>query len=132
MRVAAHIFDTPEGEHPLIFKKGNVKKWITATDLEYLTLIMIYAMLRQAWEKNVLVIGLIKDMAAAEMIKTIIPILEQSGKIHFVNKLPNLSNDRMLLQVYSVMNANSVNTPWKTFEFDACFRTIAPIQSKLK
>jgi hypothetical protein len=130
MRVAAHIFDTPEGEHPLIYKKGNVKKWITATDLEYLTLIMIYGIVRQAWERNVLVIGLIKDMAAAEMIKTIIPILEQSGKIHFVNKLPNLSNDRMLLQVYSVMNANSVNTPWKTFEFDACFRTIAPIQSK--
>lgn len=130
MRVAGHIFDTPEGEHPLIFKKDDVKKWITATDLEYLTLIMIYAMLRQAWEKNVLVIGLIKDMAAAEMIKTIIPILEQSGKIHFVDKLPNLSSDRMLLQVYSIMNANSVKTPWKTFEFDACFRTIAPIQSK--
>ena len=62
------------------------------------------------------------------MIKTIIPILERSEKFHCVNKLPDLSNDRMLLQVYSVMNANSVNTPWKTFEFDVV-QNIAPIQS---
>ena len=31
---------------------------------------MIYALLRLAWEKNILVIGLVKDIAAAEMIKT--------------------------------------------------------------
>ncbi len=65
------------------------------------------------------------------MIKSIIPILEQSGKIHFEEKQPDLSNDRTLLQVYSVINANSVRTPWKSFEFDACFRTIAPTQSKI-
>ena len=68
-----HIFDTPDGKHPLIFeepsdgnnKKGNTvnKKWITSADLEYMTLIMIYALVRLAWEKNVLIMGLIKDTA---------------------------------------------------------------------
>ena len=43
------------------------KKWITSSDLEYMTLVMIYALLRIAWEKNVLVIGLIKDTAASEL-----------------------------------------------------------------
>ena len=32
-----------------------------------MTLVMIYSLLRLAWEKNVLVIGLIKDSAAAEL-----------------------------------------------------------------
>ena len=35
--------------------------------LEYMTLVMIYALLRQAWERNILVIGLIKDTNASEL-----------------------------------------------------------------
>ena len=34
---------------------------------------------------------------------------------------------RQLLQISSVMNGQFVKTPWRTFEFDACFRTITPI-----
>ena len=41
---------------------------------------MIYALLRLAWEKNVLIIGLVKDIAAAELIKTVIPLLENTEK----------------------------------------------------
>ena len=46
-----------------------------------MTLVMIYSLLRLAWEKNVLVIGLIKDSAAAELTKTIVPILQNAHKI---------------------------------------------------
>jgi hypothetical protein len=72
LKVGQHIFETPVGQHPLIYeisksedangdKNENIKKWITSDDIEYMTLVMIYALLRQAWEKNILVIGLIKD-----------------------------------------------------------------------
>lgn len=127
IKLADHIFDTPQGEHPLVFKKNGVKKWITTYDVEYLTLMMIYALVRLAWEKHILVLGIIKDMAAAELIKTVIPILERNDNIKFKNTLPKFSNDRMLLQCNSVINADFVKTPWKTFEFDACFRTMAPV-----
>jgi hypothetical protein len=130
IKLADHIFDTPLGEHPLLFKKDGVKKWITTYDVEYLTLMMIYGLVRFAWEKNILIIGMIKDMAAAELIKTVIPILEANGDINFTNTLPKFSNDRMLLQCNSIINAKSVKTPWKTFEFDACFRTMAPIREE--
>ena len=30
-----------------------------------------------------------------------------------------------LLQTYSVVEGSSIKTPWRTFEFDACFRTMA-------
>jgi len=132
VKLADHIFDTPLGEHPLLFNYDDgVKKWITTYDVEYLTLMMIYSLVRLAWEKNVLIIGMIKDMAAAELIKTIIPILEANGDINFKHHLPKFSNDRMLLQCNSVINANSVKTPWKTFEFDSCFRTMALDREKL-
>ena len=142
MKVAKHIFDTPEGEHPLIYEdestdgsNGKKKRWITSTDLEYMTLVMIYSLLRLAWEKNVLIIGLIKDSAAAELTKTIVPILQNAHKISILGndtgggtiQLPVFNSDKQLLQTSSVVNGQFVKTPWRTFEFDACFRTMAPI-----
>ena len=35
--------------------------------------------LQCAWEKNILVIGIIKDISSAEMMKTVIPILKVLG-----------------------------------------------------
>jgi hypothetical protein len=132
VKMADHIFDTPLGEHPLVVKKDGINKWITTYDVEYLTLMMIYSLVRLAWEKHILILGIIKDMAAAELIKTVIPILESNDNVKFKNKLPKFSNDRMLLQCNSVINAKFVNTPWKTFEFDACFRTMAPVIQEME
>jgi hypothetical protein len=144
MNVARHIFETPDGGHPLVYEdvmydnggvSGKDKRWVTSKDLEYMTLVMIYSLLRLAWEKNVLVIGLIKDSAAAELTKTIIPILQDAHKIHTlgndtgagIRRLPTFNSDKQLLQTSSVVNGESIRTPWRTVEFDACFRTIAPV-----
>ncbi|MGC1927362.1 MAG: hypothetical protein WA667_00175 [Candidatus Nitrosopolaris sp.] len=102
MKVGHHIFDTPDDKHPLIYENqsdGDVnkqKKWITSADLEFMALIMIYALVRLAWEKNVLVIGLIKDTAAAELTKTILPMLQNADKIKIggEGKLPNFNSDK--------------------------------------
>ena len=56
LQVAKHIFETPDNEHPLIYEISNGdKKWITSEDLEYMTLVILYALIRHAWEKNILV-----------------------------------------------------------------------------
>jgi hypothetical protein len=135
MKVAHHIFDTADGKHPLIYESDNkdntkTKKWVTSADLEYMTLIMIYALIRLAWEKNVLVIGLIKDIAAAELTKTVVPILQNAHKINISGlggKLPMFNTDKQLLQTSSIINGEFTKTPWRTFEFDSCFRTMAPV-----
>ncbi len=141
LKVGQHIFETPVGEHPLIYeisksdntkgdKNEKIKKWITSDDLEYMTLVMIYGLLRQAWERNILVIGLIKDTNASELIRSVTPILLNAGKMNIVSQLPSFNSDKQLLQTFSVVQGSSIKTPWKTFEFDACFRTIAPITSE--
>ena len=143
MKVGRHIFDTPEDKHPLRYEESTgglnkEKKWITSADLEYMTLIMIYALVRLAWEKNVLIIGLIKDTAAAELTKTIVPILQNAHKINIAGtgtaegRLPNFNTDKQLLQISSVINGQFVKTPWRTFEFDSCFRTISPVADENK
>lgn len=143
MNIARHIFETPTGRHPLIYEESSIssdtvngekiviknKKWITSSDLEYMTLVMIYALIRIAWEKNVLVIGLIKDTAASELLKVVVPILRTTHKIDINSDLPKFNSDKQLLQTYSVIEPESIKAPWRTFEFDACFRTVAPLLS---
>jgi hypothetical protein len=139
LKIANHIFEPHSDKHPLIYEEliasdstggtKTVKRWITATDLEYMTLVMVYALLRLAWEKNVLVIGLIKDTAASELIKTIVPLLKSAHKISIGSDLPRFNSDKQLLQSFSVIENKSIKAPWRTFEFDACFRTIVPDKS---
>jgi len=129
MEVCDHIFNTPANEHPLILSDPeNIRKtrWITVYDIDYLVLVMIYALLHAAWEKNILVIGIIKDISSAEMMKTVIPILQSTGMAALKSKLPSLNSDKSLLQTASIVNAESMAAPWRTFEFDACFRTVVP------
>jgi hypothetical protein len=129
MEVCDHIFNTPVNEHPLILSDpkdiGN-KRWITINDIDYLVLVMIYALLHAAWEKNILVIGIIKDVSAAEMTKTVIPLLQSAGMVSLNSKFPSLNSDKAFLQTASIVNAESMTAPWRTFEFDACFRTVVP------
>jgi hypothetical protein len=81
------------------------------------------------------IIRLIKDTAAAELTKTIVPILQNAHKINILGvegaagKLPNFNSDKQLLQTSNVINGEFVKTPWRTFEFDSCFRTIAHLGS---
>jgi hypothetical protein len=131
MEVCDHIFNTPTNEHPLILSdQENIGKtrWITVSDIDYLILVMIYALLHAAWEKNILVIGIIKDISAAEMVKTVVPILQSTGIIALKGKFPSLNSDKSFLQTASIVNAESMAAPWRTFEFDACFRTVVPPQ----
>jgi hypothetical protein len=99
-----------------------------------------------AWEKKVLLIGLIKDSTAAELTKTVIPVLQNANKIRKLGndlgdgivQFPKFNSDKQLLQTSSIVNSQSIKTPWRTFEFDACFRTMDPVSdaphnnSKLK
>ena len=77
-----------------------------------------------------LVVGLIKDVASGQVMKSVVPILQRAGKIKLSGGFPTFNSDKMLLQTSSVINAESTRAPWRTFEFDACFRTIAPVSDE--
>ena len=136
IKTCEHIFNTPSGEHPLVIDRSlsTVVEhyWVTVADIEYLVLIMIYALLRSAWEKNILVIGLIKDTGASEMNNVIIPLLANTKKIKIKsnNIIPKYGSDKMFLQTASIINSSDMQAPWNTLEFDSCFRTIIPISDR--
>ncbi len=128
LAVADHVFN-PKSEHPLRIKAGpdRTERWITADDLDYLVLILVLELTRRAWSEGVLPIGLTKDSAAAELVKSVVPLLRSSRAVELAHDLPNFNSDKMLLQTDSVVNAASVPTPWHTVDIDAAFRTMVPV-----
>lgn len=129
---ASHVFNPPAKEHPLSIKVDGQERWINTNDIDYLALIAIYAILRETWRRNILLIGIVKDTAANELVKTVLPILEESKVLNTDVPLPRFESDKMLLQANSIVNSREVTTPWRTFEYDVCFRTISPAQSNSK
>ena len=125
LAVSSHVFN-PSGGHPLFVPREGGGVWVTADDLDFLVLVFIQAILRLAWERNVLPIGFIKDTNASELVNSAIPILDGSRLVGDWAPLPDFRSDKMLLQTNSVVNAPMVPTPWHTFDFDASFRTMAP------
>ena len=126
LQLAEHIFNPGKG-HPLRIKRGEAEVWVTADDLDFLTLVLIREITRMAWTDRILPVGLTKDTSAFELINSVVPVLSASGAMTLGRRLPNFNSDKMLLQTNSVANCADVMTPWHTFEIDAAFRTIAPV-----
>ena len=124
--VASKIFSPKKDTHPLQLEIEGKELWITSDDLSYFTLITIYAILKEAWKRNILVLGIVKDTAASELTKAVIKVLENAKLLSFNTNLPPFNSDKMLLQTNSVVNTSTAHTPWRTFEYDVCFRTVSP------
>ncbi|MGI0081403.1 MAG: hypothetical protein ACRECH_17500, partial [Nitrososphaerales archaeon] len=132
LELANHIFHLQGKGHPLKVDNSKKDAWITAEDIDYLTLVMISALLLESWERNILLLGIVKDSAANELLKTVTPILKIAGLLNLSKQVPRFESDKMLLQSNSLVNNSTLLTPWRTFEYDVCFRTISPKESSKK
>lgn len=131
LKLTNHIFNPPKDGHPLKIKDSpsGGEIWLSWQDIDYLSLILITAILKECWQRNVLLLGIVKDSAANELVKTVIPILQDSGLVKKdTEDIERFESDTMLLQANSIVNSSILSCPWRTFEYDVCFRTISPIK----
>lgn len=127
-KLSEHVFETPPGEHPLIVKVGGEERWISSDDLDLSILYTVLALVRKAWERQALVIGLIKDTMACDLLRAVLPTLRNAGKIGGGRSAANFYfySDKATLQNFSVVCTDGPKCPWRTIEYDTCFRTIIP------
>ncbi len=131
LKMTDHIFNPPKDGHPLKMKDlpSGGEIWLSWQDIDYLSLILITAILKECWQRNVMLLGIVKDSAANELVKTVIPILQFSRLVKKdMNDVERFESDTMLLQANSIVNSSMLSCPWRTFEYDVCFRTISPIK----
>ncbi|MBC7120391.1 MAG: hypothetical protein H5T33_02240 [Candidatus Methanosuratus sp.] len=129
-KVAEHVFNPPQGEHPLILSGEGEDRWICSNDLDLVSLFITQGLLRNAWGRGVLLVGLVKDTMAYELIRSVSNVLSKTGKLGSMGSVPDFNSDKAVLQNYSVIEAQRLNAPWRTIEYDACFRTVIPEDGK--
>ncbi len=108
------------------YKVGD--RWLTTTDLSFLSLIALYLTMRKAWKNKTLLIGVAKDSSARDLKRQVIPVLDHVGVLkasyEHLNEVPD--TDRMILQWVSLLEHGSLEVPWATIEYDTAFKTVVP------
>lgn len=145
--IGNQIFDS-ENDPFTINKEINgerKKRWITTTDLAFLTLFAFYLLIEECWKNNVLLIGITKDTIARDFSNHLLPIGIENSLWNYEKKdLQTLIDgvdddgddtvysDRMLLQTISLMNRDSISVPWSIIEYDSAFVMTIPDLKKRK
>lgn len=107
-------------EHPLMF---NEEDWITTLDLNTINLYIIYSIMDKAVKMNKLIIGIIKDTNATDLMRSTIPYILNMKKIE-QKGIPRFRSDKALLSLISSVNYSKIKVPWRTIEYDSTMTTI--------
>ncbi len=103
-------------------------RWLTTTDLAFLSLMSLYLIIDAAWKNRTLLVGVAKDSSARDFKSQLLPVLNHVGR--FDKDLGRQGDvpdtDRMILQWVSLREYNKLKVPWATCEYDTAFKTIVP------
>ncbi|TFG99890.1 hypothetical protein E4H12_01145 [Candidatus Thorarchaeota archaeon] len=126
--VCGRLFSTdPEVSYEDRFKiKG---RWITTSDLAFLSLMSLYLTVEKCWENRILLVGVAKDTSARDLKRQVLPILNYVGRFKggFTDRREDTPDtDRMILQWISLHERDNLKVPWASVEYDTAFKTIVP------
>ena len=126
--VCGRLFSTdPEVGYEDRFKING--RWLTTSDLAFLSLISLYMTVEQCWENRILLVGVAKDTAARDLKRQVLPVLNYVGRFKggFTDRREDTPDtDRMILQWISLHEREQLKVPWASVEYDTAFKTIVP------
>ncbi|UCE11806.1 MAG: hypothetical protein JSW61_07705 [Candidatus Thorarchaeota archaeon] len=104
-------------------------RWLTTTDLAFLSLASLFLMMTKCWKNRTLLVGVAKDSSARDLRRQLLPVLNHVGL--FEGSFSDYSEDtpdtdRMILQWVSMQERDKLAIPWATCEYDTAFKTIVP------
>jgi hypothetical protein len=117
-KLVSRIFGKSK-EYPLLLGEN---RWITILDLSALNLFTLLNLLGQAVAKKVLIIGIAKDTSATDFVRSLLPaLLSAKRPMKSSPAVPRLHSDKAFLTMYSTINFQKLQTPWRTIEYDYSF-----------
>jgi len=126
--VCGRIFSTdPNVSYDDRFKING--RWLTTSDLAFLSLMSLYLTIEDCWEKQILLVGVAKDTSARDLKRQVLPVLNYVGRFKggFTDRREDTPDtDRMILQWVSLREREKLKVPWATVEYDTAFKTIVP------
>ena len=122
-----------------LFYKKNVNalmydgKWMSLTDIDFISNVLLRRICEIAWEKRVLLIGVVKDSYSKYFIRNYLGV-GRIGEIYKDYELKEIVNllwsDRLTFE--SLVEYDSkINVPVSTIEYDSIFLTVFPGTKKM-
>jgi hypothetical protein len=124
------MFEEKAGRNPMRVHKNGDWHWLTTQDMAFLTLFTLNILVEECWRRSILLVGITKDTAARDLKNHVLPVLVSNGvwksnlSQQDLSQAPN--TDRMLLQMMSVFNHETIKVPWSLVEYDSSFLTTVP------
>ncbi len=128
--IGQRMFEEKAGRNPMRVHKNGDWHWLTTQDMAFLTLFTLNILVEECWRRSILLVGITKDTAARDLKNHVLPVLVSNGvwksnlSQQDLSQAPN--TDRMLLQMMSVFNHETIKVPWSLVEYDSSFLTTVP------
>ncbi len=110
-------------------EESNIKKLISHDDINFLISIGIRALIEKCWEKNVFLIGIVKDSKSRYFCRNFLNVLSSQNMLGDGNENVDIKNfqiamsDRLVFE-NCVALSTELCAPWSSVEFDSAFATL--------
>jgi len=110
-------------------EESKIKKLISHDDISFLISIGIRALIEKCWEKNVFLIGIVKDSKSRYFCRNFLNVLSsqnmlKTDKGNFkTNNFQIAMSDRLVFENCAALSTE-LCAPWSSVEFDSAFTTL--------
>ena len=115
-----------------IFKEKDAKaltysgKWVTTVDIDFMVSILIRKIIEISWQKNILLVGIVKDSASKYFIRNYLGVMKMEDRYsnyEILDLYGLLWSDRLTME-YLPIEDDTLNAPWSTVEYDSIFQIL--------
>lgn len=106
-------------------KDTQARQYLSSSDLKFLIGVGIRALIETCWEKNILLVGIVKDSMSRFFYRNFLGSVCVCAKDDPKKHLEIPLTDRNIIELLPNIDAN-IKTPWSSIEFDSCFMTLHP------
>ncbi|MDW8320031.1 MAG: DNA double-strand break repair nuclease NurA [Armatimonadota bacterium] len=120
---SALVYETPDPDRPGLRRQ----RWMSPEDVHFLTTVGLRALIEQCWERNILLVGVVKDSESRYLTRNYMGVMKQLGvypELQEIEVAPLPWTDRIFLETVPLYCDTSLEAPWSTIEFDSVFQTL--------
>ncbi|GIV18198.1 MAG: hypothetical protein KatS3mg022_3633 [Armatimonadota bacterium] len=120
---SALVYETPDPDNPNLRRQ----RWMSPEDVHFLTTVGLRALIEKCWERNILLVGVVKDSESRYLTRNYLGVMKHLGvypELCEMDIAPLPWTDRIFLETVPLYCDTSLEAPWSTIEFDSVFKTL--------
>lgn len=120
---SALVYETVDPDMPHL----NRRRWMSPEDVHFLTAVGLRALIERCWERDILLVGVVKDSESRYLTRNYLGVMKQLGvypQLQQMQVAPLPWTDRIFLETIPLYCDPSLEAPWSTIEFDSVFQTL--------